>query len=91
MNDFSTPENIHAGISVLVDADTSIEHLDAVLTTLRKHGIAPKFYEYEPERDAPEIVSDFSPEVLEEQRDTSYNSMDDETTVRITQRIKGSI
>ncbi|MCS5514004.1 hypothetical protein NY537_14770 [Curtobacterium flaccumfaciens pv. betae] len=89
----STTDNINATISYTVgqalDNYSQAESLDVVLTTLRKHGISPVLFEYEPERDEPQ--ADIKVEVLEEQRDTSYNSADDETTVRLTQRIKGSI
>lgn len=49
----STDDNINAGISVLVDTDMSLDHLDGILTTLRKHGLSPRYFEYEPELDAP--------------------------------------
>ncbi|MCY1694667.1 hypothetical protein [Curtobacterium sp. SL109] len=51
MTDLHPTENINAGISVLVDTDMPIDHLDAILTTLAKHGLAPKYFEFEPDRD----------------------------------------
>ena len=51
MTNLHPTENINAGISVLVDTDMSIEHLDNILTTLRKHGLSPTYFEYESDRD----------------------------------------
>jgi len=53
----STDDNINAGISVLVDTDMSLDHLDGILTTLRKHGLSPRYFEYEPEQDAPKAAA----------------------------------
>lgn len=43
----SITENISAGISVLVDSDMELDHLDGILTTLARHGLHPKYYEPE--------------------------------------------
>lgn len=49
----STDDNINAGISVLVDTDMSLDHLDGILTTLRKHGLSPRYFEYDEKLDTP--------------------------------------
>ncbi|QQD75094.1 hypothetical protein I8920_09455 [Curtobacterium sp. YC1] len=90
----STTDNINATINYTVgqslDNYSQEDSLDLVLTMLRKHGISPKYFEYEPERDAPKpTVPDV--DVLEERRTTEYDSTKDETTLCLRQLIKGSI
>lgn len=90
---------LHYKVGEVMD-EAGIDSLNAVLTTLRKHGLHPLYYEFEADRDAapvetgalPEIVSEFpTQDVIEEQRRTHYDSTTNRTTVTITQTIKGEI
>lgn len=91
----STTDNINATINYTVgqslDNYSQEDSLDLVLTMLRKHGISPKYFEYEPERDAPKATAAPDVDVLEERRTTEYDSTKNETVLSLRQLIKGSI
>jgi len=90
-------ENITATITYDIrhnteDGGANIASLDAVLTTLRKHGVHPTYFEYDEERDSPAAETSTTREdIVSEHRTTEYDSTTDTTTFRLEQVIKGEL
>lgn len=85
-------ENINAGISVLVDSSTEVEHLDAILTTLRKHGLAPRYFEYEDEQDGPKhLHSSFTGSLPEDESKTVTFQADTSAVDEAVSRMKDTL